>query len=157
MIDDIMIADFMEEDLVCLEMKSKNKSEALVELSELISKSKNINSKDNSIYKALLERENLGSTGIGRGVAIPHAKTEDASKLTVAFGISRNKIDFDSMDDEKIGIFFVFASPSKDSKIYLKVLARVSRIIREEDFRKELYNCKTAKEVIDCIRSKEGA
>lgn len=73
-------------------MKSKNKNEALIELSKLISKSENINNDNNNIYKALLEREKLGSTGIGKGVAIPHAKTENAKCLTVAFAISKNKL-----------------------------------------------------------------
>ena len=103
----------------------------------------------------MIDREKLGSTGIGKGVAIPHAKTEKASKLTVAFGVSKKGIDFKSLDDENVNLFFVFASPNKDSHIYLKVLARISRLIREEEFRERLYNCKTAEEVIRCIEEKE--
>ena len=60
------------------------------------------------------------------------------------------------MDDEEVHIFFVFASPNKDSQIYLKVLARISRLIREENFRQNLMDCKTAKEVIACIAEKEN-
>ena len=108
-------------------------------------------------YKnALLEREKLGSTGIGKGVAIPHAKTDAVEQLTIAFGISREKLDFKSLDEEEVNLFFVFASPNKDSHIYLKVLARISRFIREEEFRNTLLSCKTGKEVIECIREKEG-
>lgn len=156
MLDSIKITDFMTEDLVCIDLKAKTKNEVLLELSKILSKSENINDDNNSIYKALIEREKIGSTGIGKGVAIPHAKTEDAKKLTVAFGISKNKVEFDSLDGEKIGIFFTFASPNKDSSIYLKVLARVSRLVREEDFRTKLYNCKNAIEVLNCIKEKEG-
>ena len=103
----------------------------------------------------MVDREKLGSTGIGKGVAIPHAKTESATGLTVAFGVSKEGIDFNSLDEEEVHLFFVFASPNKDSQIYLKVLARISRLIREEEFRENLFNCKTPKEVIDCIREKE--
>ena len=76
--------------------------------------------------------------------------------MTIAFGISREKLDFKSLDEEDVNLFFVFASPNKDSHIYLKVLARISRFIREENFRNTLLNCKTGKEVIECIREKEG-
>ena len=156
MVNSVKITDYITEDLIDLDLKSKNRESILVELSKLLERSKNILVEDNDIYKALVDREKLGSTGIGKGVAIPHAKTESAKELTVAFGISRKRIDFNSMDDEEVHIFFVFASPNKDSQIYLKVLARISRLIREENFRQNLMDCKTAKEVIACIAEKEN-
>ena len=156
MVNSVKITDYITEDLIDLDLKSKNRESILVELSKLLERSKNILVEDNDIYKALVDREKLGSTGIGKGVAIPHAKTESAKELTVAFGISRKGIDFNSMDDEEVHIFFVFASPNKDSQIYLKVLARISRLIREENFRQNLMDCKTAKEVIACIAEKEN-
>ncbi|MEG0584283.1 MAG: PTS sugar transporter subunit IIA, partial [Cetobacterium sp.] len=76
--------------------------------------------------------------------------------LTIAFGISKEKIDFKSLDSESVNIFFVFASPFKDSQIYLKVLARISRLIREESFREKLLHCKTPKEVLECIDKEEA-
>ena len=156
MLDVIRITDYISEDLVSLDLKAKNRDEVLVELSKLLEKSENIESENNDVYKALIDREKLGSTGIGKGVAIPHVKTESAKKLTVAFGISRKGIDFKSLDDENVNLFFVFASPNRDSQIYLKVLARISRLIREEEFRTRLYNCSSPKEVISCIEDKES-
>lgn len=156
MVDAIKITDYISEELVSLDLKSKNRDEVLVELSKLLEKSDNIKPKDNDVYKALIDREKLGSTGIGKGVAIPHAKTESASKLTVAFGLSKKGIDFKSLDDENVNLFFVFASPNRDSQIYLKVLARISRLIREEEFRIKLYNCTKPEEVINCIKEKEN-
>ena len=126
-----------------------------MELADLIAVSPDVHNEENVIYKALIEREKLGSTGIGKGVAIPHAKTDAADRLTIAFGISKDKIDFKSLDNESVNIFFVFASPMKDSQVYLKVLARISRLIREEEFRNELLACKTPAEVIECINKKE--
>ena len=156
MLDVIRITDYISEDLVSLDLKAKNRDEVLVELSKLLEKSENIESENNDVYKALIDREKLGSTGIGKGVAIPHAKTESAKKLTVAFGISRKGIDFKSLDDENVNLFFVFASLNRDSQIYLKVLARISRLIKEEEFRTRLYNCSSPKEVISCIEDKES-
>lgn len=156
MLSVIKITDYISEDLVSLDLKARNRDEVLVELSKLLEKSENIESNNNDVYKALIDREKLGSTGIGKGVAIPHAKTESAKKLTVAFGISKKGIDFKSLDDENVNLFFVFASPNKDSQIYLKVLARISRLIREEEFRTRLYNCTSSREVIECIEEKEN-
>ena len=155
MVNSIKITDYITEDLIDLDLKSKNREGILIELSELLEKSPNITGEEKDIYKALVDREKLGSAGIGKGVAIPHAKTESATELTVAFGVSKEGIDFNSLDEEDVHLFFVFASPNKDSQIYLKVLARISRLIREEEFRDNLFNCKTPKEVIDCIREKE--
>lgn len=146
----------MSEDLVCLNLSAKTKDEVLKELSNLMGKAPHIGANSEIIYKALIEREKLGSTGIGKGVAIPHAKTDAVDKLTIAFGVSREKIDFKSLDEEEVTMFFVFASPNKDSHIYLKVLARISRFIREEEFRDTLIHCKTGEEVLQCIREKEG-
>ena len=155
MINVVKITDYMSEDLISLKLKSKNKDDVLMELADLIAVSPEVHNEENVIYKALIEREKLGSTGIGRGVAIPHAKTDAADRLTIAFGISKEKIDFKSLDNENVNIFFVFASPMKDSQVYLKVLARISRLIREEEFRNELLACKTPAEVIECINKKE--
>lgn len=156
MLEIVKITDYMSEDLICLDLESKTKSEVLVELSKLMEKSPNIEKGDEVVYKALVEREKIGSTGIGKGVAIPHAKTEGAKGLTIAFGVSKDKIDFKSIDNEDVNIFFVFASPNKDSQVYLKVLARISRLIREKDFREGLLNCKTPKEVLEYIDKKES-
>lgn len=154
--EEIRIVDYMNEKLINLNLNSKNRDEVLFELSELLEKSENINSVEKDVYKALVEREKLGSTGIGKGVAIPHAKTESASKLTIALGISRKGIDFNSLDDEDINLFFVFASPNKDSRIYLKVLARISRLIREKEFRDNLMKCSSAKQILECISEREN-
>lgn len=155
MINVVKITDYMSEDLISLKLKSKNKDDVLMELADLIAVSPDVHNEENVIYKALIEREKLGSTGIGKGVAIPHAKTDAADRLTIAFGISKEKIDFKSLDNESVNIFFVFASPMKDSQVYLKVLARISRLIKEEEFRNELLACKTPAEVIECINKKE--
>ncbi|MCI6153092.1 PTS sugar transporter subunit IIA [Fusobacterium perfoetens] len=156
MIDIVRITDYMKEDLIELQLKGKTKDSILDELASLLTKSPNITTDKENIKKALFEREELGSTGIGKGIAIPHAKTENAEHLTIAFGISKEKIDYNAIDEEPVRIFFTFASPLKDNRIYLKVLARISRLIRSENFRTKLLNCKTPTEVIKCISEEEA-
>jgi len=151
----VKITDHLSKDLICLDLKSSSKDEVLKELSSLIGGSESITD-EGLTHKALNEREKLGSTGIGKNVAIPHAKTDSAERLTIAFGVSRKGIDFESLDGENVNIFFVFASPLKDSQVYLKVLARISRLIRNEDFRNRLLSVKTPEEVIECIDREES-
>jgi fructose-specific phosphotransferase system IIA component len=149
------ITDYLTRDLISLDLKAKNKKEALLELSQLLAISDSID--DYSIIEtALLDREALGSTGIGKGVAIPHAKTDFANQLTIAFGRSTNGVNFDSLDGEDVNLFFVFASPLSDSTVYLKILARVSRLIRSENFRNRLLTATTHEEILEIITSEEG-
>lgn len=150
----LKITDFMTEDLISLDLKAKKKEDILKELVGIMSNSSNILDEE-KCYNALLEREKLGSTGIGKGVAIPHAKTEYAEGLTIGFGISKEGIDFESLDESETNIFFVFASPLKDSHKYLKILARISRLIRDREFRKKLLEATDSKEIMELINQKE--
>ena len=149
------ITDYITTDMVSLDLKAENKKEALLELSELLGTSDSIDD-PKVIELALIEREKLGSTGIGKGVAIPHAKTDFAKKLTIAFGRRSKGINFNSLDGEDVQLFFVFASPLSDSSIYLKILARISRLIRSEDFRNKLLKATDAQEILNIISSEEG-
>lgn len=149
------ITDYITLDMISLDLKAKNKKEALLELSELLGSSDSIDD-PKVIELALIEREKLGSTGIGKGVAIPHAKTNFAKKLTIAFGRRNEGINFESLDSQDVKLFFVFASPLSDSSIYLKILARISRLIRNESFRNKLLNAANPQEVLNIISSEEG-
>lgn len=104
--------------------------------------------------EALKEREKLGSTGIGKGVAIPHAKTEFAKDLVIAFGVSKQGVNFNSVDDEKVNLFCICIT-FKNSQTYLKILARISRLIRNDDFREKLLGAKTPAEVLELIDFEE--
>jgi len=151
----VKITDYMSKELICLDLESTSKTQVLRELVNLIGKSPNIIDVE-KCYEGLIKREKVGSTGIGKSVAIPHAKTEYSECLTIGFGISKNGIDFDSLDSEKARIFFVFASPGKDSQTYLKILARISRLIRNKDFRDALLKADSAEKIIELIDKEES-
>ena len=148
------ITEFITVQSVDLNMKATNKSEAIVELTKLLEKSGKLDNIDKTL-EALKEREKLGSTGIGKGVAIPHAKTEFAKDLVIAFGVSKQGVNFNSVDDEKVNLFFAFASPLKNNQTYLKILARISRLIRNDDFREKLLGAKTPEQVLELIDFEE--
>jgi nitrogen PTS system EIIA component len=99
------------------------------------------------MIEILLERESLGSTGIGEGVAIPHGKSKDVKKLLASFGRSVPGLDFQSMDGKPTHLFFLLVAPEDSAGIHLKALARISRLMKDIQFRKRLMEAETAEEI----------
>lgn len=148
-----MIADLIENKIL-LDIKAKDYLDAIEELTDLIAKESNINKK--KLIDDLMEREKLGSTGIGNGIAIPHTNKTDALEgVVVAFGRSKKGIDFNTLDDKPAHLFFLIAAPRNHLDEYYNVLARVSRLLKDEQFRKELREAKSIEEIIALFREKE--
>jgi PTS system nitrogen regulatory IIA component len=99
------------------------------------------------MLEILLERESLGSTGIGEGVAIPHGKSKDVKKLLASFGRSLPGIDFQSMDGKPAHLFFLLVAPENSAGIHLKALARISRLMKDQIFRKRLMEANSSEEI----------
>ncbi len=151
----MQINDYLKLEAVNLELESKDKKSILKELFGKLSKCSEVND-EKKCYEDLMERENLGSTGIGKGVAIPHAKTDGVDKIIMTIGISKNPIYFDSIDDEDVRIFFMFLAPTNLSQEYLVLLAKISRFIREDKFREQLLNASSKEEIKEILISKES-
>lgn len=100
-------------------------------------------------------KRKLGSTGIGKGVAIPHAKTQGVKDIIMTVGVCKNEISYDSIDASPVNIVFMFLSPVEMSQEYLIMLARISRLIKEDSFRSQVLNAKTNEEIFDILDSKE--
>ena len=148
------VASYLKLEAVELNLESTDKKGVLKELFSKLSVVPEV--KDEELcFNDLIEREKLGSTGIGKGVAVPHAKTKAVSDLVMTFGISKNPIQYDSIDGQDVKIFFMFLSPIELSQEYLIILARISRFIKDDRFITKLINAKTAQEVYDIIESKE--
>ncbi|HEC80254.1 MAG TPA: PTS sugar transporter subunit IIA [Firmicutes bacterium] len=136
-------------------LTGKTKDEILKEMVEVLSNSGNI--KDpNRIYEAVVERERLCSTGFEHGVAIPHPRQgqpDIVENLTIAFGSSKNGVDFEALDEEPVYIFFMLAAPNDQE--HLRALARLSRMLKKEEFREELNKAKTPDDVLKLISKRE--
>ncbi len=104
-----------------------------------------------ALLKVLLEREHLGSTGIGDGVAIPHGKYHGISQPLVSFGRSRKGVDFESMDGQPAHLFFLLVAPEDSANIHLKVLATIARILKNSAFRKALMDARSGEEIYQKI------
>lgn len=138
-----------------LELEASSKEEALDELVGLLCDAYRLKERD-TILEAIRAREEKQSTGIGMGLAVPHAKTPAVDRLYVAFGRSTRGIDFDSIDGEKARLFFILVSPRDVSGPHIKALAGISRLVKHEEFREELFGCSDAKRWIDLVKKAEA-
>jgi len=148
------IADYIKADTINLDLESENKNAVIRELYGNLKKTDLIKDEEKGISD-IFAREEMGSTGIGKGVALPHAKTEAVDELIITFGISRNGITYDSLDNEKVNIFFMFLCPKDKTQEYLKVLARISRLIKGKKFIENLLKAASNKEVVEIIKKEE--
>jgi PTS system nitrogen regulatory IIA component len=131
------IRDLLQDNLIIEEIEAVDKRGVLREFARLL-KSMNRVDDDEELLRALLERESLGSTGIGDGVAIPHGKLHTGSEMTVAFGRSSKGVDFQSMDSKPVFLFFLLVTPEDQPGDHLKALARISRILKNPVLRESL-------------------
>lgn len=109
----------------------------------------------NRLLEVLAERERLGSTGIGDGVAIPHGKLSEVDGLLLSFGRSAAGVDFDSLDGKPAHLFFLVVAPDKSAGIHLKALARISRLLKSQAVRNELMEAKDANGIFEVIRTQD--
>ncbi len=148
------ITDVMEKEYIIPDLKSEDKRGVLEEMVDHVA-SKVEGLDRETVLEVLLEREKLGSTGIGHGVAIPHGKLKDLDHLIVAFGRSLKGVDFQSLDDKPAHLFFLILAPENSTTAHLKILARISRLLNDPSFRKRLLECKGREEIYQTIREED--
>jgi PTS system nitrogen regulatory IIA component len=148
--------DFLSPKAISTDLKSSDKKGIIKELLDLLIESGDINAADkNAFLDVVMERESLGSTGIGMGIGIPHGKSEHIKSLVASFGISRKGVDFDSLDGEPAYIFFLLLAPQDTAGPHLKALARISRLLKEKYFRDALKKSVDPKEVLKIIKEED--
>ena len=148
------ITEFLDKRGVKVGLEATEKADVLKELVGVLADVKDLGDKK-SIVKALVERESLGSTGIGQGIAIPHGKTDRVKELVAVLGISRKGVNFEALDGEAVYIFFLLVAPKDTAGPHLKALAQISRLLRDSYFCELLQRCKTSDEVYELIRKEE--
>jgi PTS system nitrogen regulatory IIA component len=140
------ILDILEKRLIIPQLTSKTKEGVLRELVHVLSETDRQVSEDRLI-EILLERESLGSTGIGEGVAIPHGKSREVKKILASFGRSLPGLDFQSLDGKPTYLFFLLIAPENSAGLHLKALAQISRLMKDQAFRKRLMEADSADEI----------
>jgi mannitol/fructose-specific phosphotransferase system IIA component (Ntr-type) len=146
------LRDFFSEDAIKLELEGTTKDEILKELIGLLGLD---DKSEGMLFKMLKRRENLGSTGIGRGIAIPHCRSLVVSKLRVAFGRKSVGVDFKAIDDKPVFFFFLIVAPPLEvSNQYLPVLGKIAQFSKEADVPERLLKLKEPREFMQLLEEK---
>ncbi len=150
------IMDFLDPEAISTDLQATDKEGIIRELVDLLISSGAVNSRDKEkIIGILMDRESLGSTGVGQGIGIPHGKTNSVKKLVASLGISKNGVNFDSLDGEPVYIIFLLLAPEDSAGPHLKALAKISRLLKDKYFRETLKAAVDNKNVIKIINQEE--
>ncbi len=148
------ILDVLPEEALIVDLKATDKKGVIEELATPLAKITGIDFEE--LIRLLLERERLGSTGIGGGIGIPHGKLKNLESLVLGFGISRMGVDFDSIDEKPVHIFFLLLTPENSTGIHLKLLAKISMLLKKDLFKQQLMSATNHSEIIDIIKKEDG-
>jgi len=148
------ITDMLKREFVLEQLKAGNKRDALTELAGVFALGR-IKVDSEAMLHVLLERERLGSTGIGDGIAIPHGKLPGLEEMVVSFGRSREGIAFEAMDGKPVHLFFLLMAPENSAGQHLKALAKISRMLKDANFRKSLLEAKMHEDLFRIIAEKD--
>ncbi len=145
------ISKHLHEEQIVVPLKSESKFQAIEELVDALHCNQRLNDRDLAL-KDVLEREGYSSTGLEKGLAIPHAKTDGVSSLEIAFGLSPGGIDFESLDGKPARLIFLVLSPRSTSGPHIQTLAVISRNLKNKELREKLEQASSAKEAMRIIR-----
>ncbi|MCG3175498.1 MAG: PTS system fructose-specific EIIABC component [Candidatus Omnitrophica bacterium] len=149
------IVEFLSEKAVTANLKATDKEGIIRELVDVLAKAEGIRNKE-ELVRVLMSRESLGSTGIGQGVGIPHGKTNTVKKLTAAFGLCQQGVNFEALDGEPVHLFFLLVAPEDSAGPHLKGLARISRLLKDKYFRESLKQLTDEKAILKLIKEEDS-
>lgn len=145
------IKDILSPDSMIMELKAKNKEDAIKEMADLEVATDIVNDED-AFIKSIWARENESTTGIGGGIAMPHARNKSINKARVLFAKSKEGIDYNSLDGQPVHLFFMITAPDGADNTHLQALAKLSGLLIDPDLVEALKNTKTPEEVIDLLK-----
>lgn len=144
--------DFVSRDAIRADLDAEDKESVIREMAQALKEAGKIPASEfEGIIKAILKREELGSTGIGRGVAVPHTKHPSVERLVGTVAVSPGGVDFNSLDGEKVHLFFLLISPPDRPGDHLRALENVSRQLRDDSFCKFLKQAKSAEDIVQLL------
>jgi PTS system nitrogen regulatory IIA component len=152
----MQISEILSPSAVIAPLKSDNKEDIIRELITALPMDRT-NISDDNVFNAVMERETITSTGIGDGIAIPHAKFDINEELVMSVGIADRDIDFSALDNKPVRIFFMLLSRKDVAGLHIRMLAKIARFLRHEKFKKELLLCKQPEDVLDIFKKEESA
>lgn len=149
------VADFLDPRAVVEELNARNKKEVLEELCDALISLEPSLARDRMVG-ILLDRERLGSTGVGEGVAIPHGKLGELTHLIACFGRSPQGIEFQAVDRKPVHLFFLLFAPENSAGIHLKALAKISRLLKRPNLRESIMAAPTKEEIFSILTREDA-
>lgn len=148
------IAELIRPDLIKLELESKRKPEIISEIVDMMVDAGSLSSAE-PFLNSVLERESLGTTGIGKGIAIPHGKSDAIKSVTMCFARSQEGVDFEALDGNPVHLIVMLAAPLESNSEYLQALTKLSRFLRHKPFRESLLAAETKEDIIFLLTSED--
>ena len=150
------LLDYLKEDLIIPVLDVSTKQEALEHITGLLREKGFIKTSDyDEVLNSILERERVMSTGIGKGIAIPHAKFERIDTLLIAFAKLKNELDFESLDHQPVQLIFYLIGPSELANLYVKALARIARLIKTQSLIENLNDTDSVAGIVSIIKRED--
>jgi len=149
------LTDVLKKEFIKIPLTGKNRDDCIRELIEKLSEQNSIKNKEH-IFKAVLEREKIMSTGVGNGIAIPHCKHDGSPEFNVGFGVSKRGINFAAIDKKPVKIVFLLVGPEDNPGLHIKLLSRISRLMSNEELRNQLLECKSPDQAFELIEEEEN-
>ena len=149
------ISDILTENLVATGLAGTTKNDIIEAMIDLVASSPKVMDKE-KVRKAIFEREEIMSTGVGNGFAIPHGKTEAVADIVAAFAVTAQPIDYQSLDEKPVRLVFLLVGKDNLVGPHIKLLSRISRLMNKEEFRRRLLDLKTPKEILEAFRQEEA-
>lgn len=150
------IISLLDSDTVLPDLKASTKEEVLNELISSLSSKVGKNELE-AIRKAVFEREEIMSTGVGKGLAIPHGKASGITDNYAAFALLHAPVEYNAIDGQPVSMVFLLVGPQSSNSFHIKMLSRISRLMNNSEFRKELNECSTAAEIMSVFEKEEKA
>lgn len=151
----MLLTQILEVSCVRVPLEAKEKLSIITELVDLLDANKLLSDREGAL-NAVLTREKTRSTGIGSGVAIPHGKCKAVKELVMAIGIAAEPIEFESVDGKGVTIVILLVSPTDQTGSHIQALARISRLMLDEEFKQSMENAASAEELYELLSSKEN-
>lgn len=147
------ISEILDRRAILVDLKARDKKGVIEELVAPVSEITGVAHGD--LVRVLMDRERLGSTGIGEGIGIPHGKLKNLDDLILGFGLSRRGVDFESIDNRPAHIFFMLVTPENSTGLHLRLLARISKILKNDILKQRLLTAAGKDEVLEILREED--
>jgi len=148
------VSDILREEFIISELKSTKKEDIINELIDLFKNDSRVIDIE-KVRSSVIEREKIMSTGVGKGFAIPHGKTNSINEIIAAFGKASTPVEYQSLDNKPVNLIFLLVGKDNLVSTHIKLLSRISRMMNKDEFREKLLNAKTSSEIFELFKKEE--